>query len=95
MSILLTIGHFVMEDEVSVDSEGIVTHSPFLPEIAEIIYGGLASIIIFAFAVQVRRTGGQEGPLGSHREDPERTRQRCLGQGLGHCRSREHPSGQG
>lgn len=48
MSILLTIGHFVMEDEVSVDSEGIVTHSPFLPEIAEIIYGGLASIIIFA-----------------------------------------------
>ena len=30
------------------DSEGITTHSPILPETAEIIYGGIASILIFA-----------------------------------------------
>src|SRR4051812_9662479 len=47
MSILVTIGHLVADDTVSVDSEGIVTHSAFWPETAEIIYGGLASIIIF------------------------------------------------
>ncbi len=51
MSNYIEIGHFVMAEgegkEVTVDSEGIVTHSPFLPETAEIIYGGLSSIIIF------------------------------------------------
>lgn len=47
MSILVTIGHLVAEGGVSVDTQGIVTHSPFWPETAEIIYGGLASIIIF------------------------------------------------
>ena len=30
------------------DSEGIVTHNPILPETAEIIYGGIASLLIFA-----------------------------------------------
>lgn len=30
------------------DCEGIVTHNPILPETAEIIFGGLASLIIFA-----------------------------------------------
>jgi F-type H+-transporting ATPase subunit b len=29
------------------DSEGITTHNPILPETAEIIYGGIASILIF------------------------------------------------
>jgi F-type H+-transporting ATPase subunit b len=29
------------------DSEGITTHDPFLPETAEIIYGGIASVLIF------------------------------------------------
>ncbi|MCU1397509.1 MAG: atpF [Acidimicrobiales bacterium] len=41
------IGHLLMDDTVTVDSNGIVTHSAFLPETAEIIYGGLASILIF------------------------------------------------
>ena len=51
------IGHFIMAEgegkEVTVDTEGIVTHSPFLPETAEIIYGGLSSIIIFALLAKV------------------------------------------
>ena len=35
-------------EEVHCDSEHkITTHSPFLPETAEIIYGGIASILIF------------------------------------------------
>jgi F-type H+-transporting ATPase subunit b len=35
-------------DEIVTDSDGnVVTHSPFLPETAEIIWGGLASLIIF------------------------------------------------
>ncbi len=53
MSLLYTLGGFVAaDDEVYVDSEGIVTHDPFLPEIAEIIYGGLASLIIFALLIK-------------------------------------------
>ncbi len=35
------------DDEVTVDTKGIVTHNPMLPETAEIIYGGIASILIF------------------------------------------------
>jgi len=50
--IATTIGHVVMDDEVSIDSQGIVTHSSFLPETAEIIYGGLASILIFALLIK-------------------------------------------
>ncbi|MFZ4721383.1 MAG: hypothetical protein ACOYMR_18300 [Ilumatobacteraceae bacterium] len=35
-------------EEIVTDSDGnVVTHSPFLPETAEIIWGGLASLIIF------------------------------------------------
>ena len=34
--------------ELYCDSEGITTHDPFLPETAEIIYGGIASLLIFA-----------------------------------------------
>lgn len=47
---ITSIGHFVLEgeDELSVDAKGIVTHSSFLPETAEIIYGGISSLIIFA-----------------------------------------------
>lgn len=38
----------VAAEEVVTDSEGnVVTHSPWLPETAEIIWGGLASLIIF------------------------------------------------
>jgi F-type H+-transporting ATPase subunit b len=51
-SIATSIGHVVMDDEVSIDSQGIVTHSSFLPETAEIIYGGLASILIFALLIK-------------------------------------------
>jgi F-type H+-transporting ATPase subunit b len=34
-------------EHVATDSEGIVTHSPILPETAEIIFGGAASVLIF------------------------------------------------
>ncbi len=62
---LLTIGRLVAEgDEVSVDSEGIVTHSPFLPETAEIIYGGLASIIIFALLAKFAGPAISKGLAG-------------------------------
>lgn len=53
LSHLLSLGHFVAADEgVTVDGEGIVTHSWILPETAEIIYGGLASVIIFAMLIK-------------------------------------------
>lgn len=52
MSLLAAIGRFVAEEDVTIDSEGIVTHSPILPETAEIIYGGLASIIIFGLLIK-------------------------------------------
>jgi F-type H+-transporting ATPase subunit b len=49
----VTIGRLVADNgEVSVDSEGIVTHSAFLPEKSELIYGSIASIIIFALLVK-------------------------------------------
>ena len=34
--------------DIHCDTEGIVTHDPILPETAEIIYGGIASLLIFA-----------------------------------------------
>jgi F-type H+-transporting ATPase subunit b len=50
-SIIPTIGRFIAaagDEEVTIDSDGhIVTHSPILPETPEIIYAGLASLIIF------------------------------------------------
>jgi F-type H+-transporting ATPase subunit b len=45
---VLGIVRIFAEEELHFDKEGIVTHSPLLPETAEIIWGGLASIIIFA-----------------------------------------------
>lgn len=39
-------------EEVFDDKGYIVTHSPFLPETAEIIWGGLASVIIFAVLIK-------------------------------------------
>ena len=46
-SILPTIGRFTAED-VTIDSDGhIVTHSAIWPERAELIYGTIASLIIF------------------------------------------------
>lgn len=39
----------LMADEIVLDDDGnVVTHSPLLPETPEIIWGGLASLIIFA-----------------------------------------------
>lgn len=58
MSLLLTLGTVTLgrfvaaDDEVTIDTEGIVTHSSILPETAEIIYGGLASIIIFGLLIK-------------------------------------------
>lgn len=49
-SIIPTIGRLIAagSEEVVVDSDGhIVTHSPIWPEKAELIYGTLASLIIF------------------------------------------------
>ncbi len=47
LGIIATTGR-VLSEEVVVDSDGnVTTHSWFLPETAEIIWGGLASLIIF------------------------------------------------
>lgn len=47
MNALTSIGHLVASEEVFTDSEGITTHHWLWPEQAEIIYGILASLIIF------------------------------------------------
>jgi F0F1-type ATP synthase membrane subunit b/b' len=47
LGIIATTGHFVSE-EFGIDADGnVTTHHWLLPETAEIIYGGLASLIIF------------------------------------------------
>jgi F-type H+-transporting ATPase subunit b len=47
LGIIAIVGR-VTGETITTDSNGdVVTHSPWLPETAEIIYGGLASIIIF------------------------------------------------
>ncbi|MDO9173624.1 MAG: hypothetical protein Q7V62_02395 [Actinomycetota bacterium] len=50
LGIIATAGRWVAEEEhIVTDADGnVVTHSPLLPETAEIIWGGLASVIIFA-----------------------------------------------
>lgn len=49
LDVVLTIGGLVASEEVpKTDDKGIVTHHWLLPETAEIIFGGLASLIIFA-----------------------------------------------
>ncbi|HRE01070.1 MAG TPA: hypothetical protein PLV68_07195 [Ilumatobacteraceae bacterium] len=49
MNLFVAFGPFVAEGGgVSVDSEGIVTHSPIWPEASELIYGTIASLLIFA-----------------------------------------------
>ncbi|MDP2291150.1 MAG: hypothetical protein Q8M22_08150 [Actinomycetota bacterium] len=50
LGIIATAGRWVAEEEhIYTDADGnVVTHSPLLPETAEIIWGGLASVIIFA-----------------------------------------------
>ena len=50
MSALTYLGHLVAGEEVFTDSEGITTHHWLWPEQAEIIYGILASVIIFGFS---------------------------------------------
>ena len=46
--IVPAIGHLVASEDVTIDSNGqIVTHSPIWPEQAELIYGTIASLIIF------------------------------------------------
>lgn len=48
LGIIAAAGRFVAEEEhLTTDSEGVVTHHWLLPETAEIIWGGLASLIIF------------------------------------------------
>lgn len=48
LGIIATAGRLAAEEELHFDSNGdVVTHSPILPETAEIIWGGIASLIIF------------------------------------------------
>jgi F-type H+-transporting ATPase subunit b len=49
---VVELGRFLAEDDVTVDEKGIVTHSAFLPETAEIIYGGIASLVIFGLLIK-------------------------------------------
>jgi F-type H+-transporting ATPase subunit b len=49
LGIIATAGRFVGAEEIVTDSDGnVVTHHWLFPELAEIIFGGLASIIVFA-----------------------------------------------
>jgi F-type H+-transporting ATPase subunit b len=52
LGIIATAGRLISEEgPPTTDSAGnVITHSPFLPETAEIVWGGLASLIIF-FAI--------------------------------------------
>lgn len=53
MNLLFTVARLIGEKEVPhTDSEGIVTHSPWLPEQAELIYGTFASLLIFFLLVK-------------------------------------------
>ncbi len=53
LGIAVTAGHFLAGEEIVVDSQGhVTTHSWILPETAEIIWGGLASLIIFFLLVK-------------------------------------------
>jgi F-type H+-transporting ATPase subunit b len=52
VSVLGVIIRITAGEELHFDSEGIVTHSWLLPETAEIIWGGLASLIIFGALVK-------------------------------------------
>ncbi len=75
MSGLFVLGRFVAEEGVPhTDDKGITTHHWLLPETAEIIYGGLASLIIFAVVDQVCWADGQKGPRRSHGSDPKAAR---------------------
>ena len=50
MSVLgiIAVAHRIAEETITTDPDGYVTtHSPILPETAEIIYGGIASLLIF------------------------------------------------
>ena len=51
MSVLLSLASVVLRPMDS-DSEGLTTHSPIFPEKAEIIYGSIASILIFAVLIK-------------------------------------------
>ena len=54
MRFLPAVVNFVLtaDDDVTVDTKGIVTHSPIWPETSELIYGTIASLIIFALLVK-------------------------------------------
>jgi F-type H+-transporting ATPase subunit b len=47
-----TVAHRFSSEELNTDSEGIVTHSWLFPETAEVIWGGLASLIIFGALIK-------------------------------------------
>jgi F-type H+-transporting ATPase subunit b len=56
MSLTATVFHFgarlISDSGVTVDGQGIVTHSPILPETSELIYGSIASILIFGVLIK-------------------------------------------
>lgn len=64
MSVLGVIIRITAEEELHFDSEGIVTHSWLLPETAEIIWGGLASLIIFGALVKFAGPAIKKGLAG-------------------------------
>jgi F-type H+-transporting ATPase subunit b len=85
MSYHLTFGNLVLAadseepEEVTVDGKGIVTHNPILPENSEIIYGGLASVIIIGALIKfagpalkkglAKRTDKIQGELDASRSN--------------------------
>ncbi len=61
---LVAIGHFVAAEDHHTDDQGYTTHHWLLPENAEIIYGGLAALIVFYLLYRFGKKPVVEGMKG-------------------------------
>lgn len=61
---LASIGHLVTAEDHHFDDQGYTTHHWLLPETAEIIYGGLAALIIFFLLYKFAKKPVVEGMKG-------------------------------
>lgn len=61
---LVSIGQFVAAEDHHTDDKGYTTHHWLLPESAEIIYGGLAALIIFYLLYRFAKKPVAEGMKG-------------------------------
>ena len=92
MSLLANIVFVMAEGEPHRDDNGqIVTHSWIWPEKAELIYGTIASIIIFALLWKFAGPAIVKGFNARTERIQGRARRRRHGTGRGRCRGRAHP----